>query len=337
MTQNLRMGVAHTQSFEEAISVNALSSNSYSAHLSSAWSIGDVPHGGYLLAIAYRAVCTHFRLNHPNRHAGHAAPVSMQLCFLRPSQVGPARLEVNEAKLGSRVSTVTVTLSQPGGLKVMGLVTVSNFAEEAGLSAEPERGLDALPHLPPPQARTTAGQTWERARIPHPEFRKAPSHVEVHVLAESSSLHRHGTTEQWARLRWEQQDEPVSGRWTNEAAAFLLDVYPSALATLESKLQSETGSTSPVWFPTLTISIDFKKQLPVDGEEWLHSCVSMMQVKNGRTDIQVVLRDALGQLVALASQVGLAMSSGRRRRSEHEKPRVQHLGASPNRPKPARL
>ncbi|KAH7125987.1 thioesterase-like superfamily-domain-containing protein [Dactylonectria macrodidyma] len=316
------MHSTHTKVFEDAITVVPLSSYTYSANLNSGWSIGDVPHGGYLAAVLYRLVCTHFKHNHPRRHAGHAAPISMQLSFVRRSNVGPAHLEVKEIKLGSRVSTVNVTLYQRSQssseqmVKLTGLVTISSLREEAGLSVPFNCALDTVPEIPTltscQTSKGAAAALWKLVEIPHPEFRKATGHVETYVRHKNSqAFQRHGISEQWTRLGWKQDDENVTGRWTNEAAAFLLDVFPSALAKLESQLQSEIGTYQPVWFPTLTMNIDFKKEIPEGGEEWLYSSVAMKQIKNGRTDIQVVLRDALGELIALASQAGLVMSSDR--------------------------
>ncbi|KAH6972398.1 thioesterase-like superfamily-domain-containing protein [Ilyonectria sp. MPI-CAGE-AT-0026] len=320
----------HTQSFEKAISVTPISSHVYLANLDSSWAIGDVPHGGYLVAILYRLTRSHFALTHPGRHDGNAAPIGMQIAYVRRCATGPAQLDIEDIKLGARTSLIRITLSQQNLerekiVKLTGLVTVSNLASETGLSLASGWTLSPKPAiLLSPQKSTsrdfgseqiTRTNPWRRVRVPHPEFRKATSHVEVHVAETASqpASHRH-LTDQWAALRWTDEDgRLVEGRWTNEAAAFLLDVFPTALTDLEAEATADDSVTAPMWFPTLSLNIDFKKELPKDGAEWLFSRVTMKSIKNGRTDIEVVLMDESGELVALATQAGLVMSSARNR------------------------
>lgn len=254
----------------------------------------------------------------------------MQIAYVRRCSSGPAQLDIEDIKLGARTSLIRITLSQQNLarekiVKLTGLVTISNLATETGLSLASGWTLSPRPAIFVfPQKSTSrdfgSDQTiqtspWKRARVPHPEFRKATSHVEVYVAetASQNASHRH-LTDQWAALRWTDEDgRSVEGRWTNEAAAFLLDVFPTALTNLEAEATADDSVTAPMWFPTLSLNIDFKKELSKDGVEWLFSRVTMKSIKNGRTDIEVVLMDESGELVALATQAGLAMSSARNR------------------------
>jgi hypothetical protein len=120
----------------------------------------------------------------------------------------------------------------------------------------------------------------------------------------------------------------VSGWWTNEAAAFLLDVVSMALAGLEGAINGHPAPKPlPVWFPTLKLSIEIKKALPVDGAEWLQSRVTMKSVRNGRMDIDVILRDAGGEIVALATHIALVKQPGWKKSTERarEGPRNRKL------------
>ena len=69
----------------------------------------------------------------------------------------------------------------------------------------------------------------------------------------------------------------------------------------------------PVWCPTLAMSIDFKKPLPEGGVEWLFSRVTAKSIQNGRMDVEIVLLDSSGELVALASHANLMLDSSRNR------------------------
>lgn len=266
-----------------------------------------VPHGGYLAAIFYRVAKLHFSLNHPACHDGRSAPINMQLVFVRRASIGRAILHVTDIKLGRRTSVIRISLMQSpfeqskAVEKAIAHVTMSNLATEAGLSSiEGQTAVDGR-----------ARPEWTRFDIPHPEFRKATGHVEVYQSAGDSQ--QSGLVyEQRSALAWGEGCQHIHGRWTNEAATFLLDVFPMLLAGLEKSISREKGTQGPIWFPTLTITIDFRKELPKCGIEWLRSRTSVKSVKNGRTAIEVELReDKTGEVVAVATHAGLMMDSAR--------------------------
>ena len=65
------------------------------------------------------------------------------------------------------------------------------------------------------------------------------------------------------------------------------------------------------WFPTLVLNLDIKKALPQEGVEWLFARVYSKQIKNGRFDLEVVIMDAEGDIVALSHHSCLAVSAAR--------------------------
>jgi hypothetical protein len=67
----------------------------------------------------------------------------------------------------------------------------------------------------------------------------------------------------------------------------------------------------PQWYPTLLLNIDFKKSLPEEGVEWLFVRAESKQIKNGRMDIEVIILDEAGDVVALSHHVALAVSAER--------------------------
>lgn len=88
---------------------------------------------------------------------------------------------------------------------------------------------------------------------------------------------------------------------------------------VESFLHSH--STSPksgpgkFWYPTLLLNLDIKKSLPEEGVEWLFARVSTKQIKNGRMDIDLVIMDEEGDIVATSTHVALAVDVGRNMKS----------------------
>lgn len=51
--------------------------------------------------------------------------------------------------------------------------------------------------------------------------------------------------------------------------------------------------------------MEIKKKLPEDGVEWLASRVTAKRITNGRMDIEIVVFDEEGDIVALSSHVAL--------------------------------
>ncbi|PGG98079.1 hypothetical protein GX51_06991 [Blastomyces parvus] len=313
---------AHTQEFEDAIKITPLSSHTYSADLVTQWSVGTAPNGGYLTAILYRLATTHFQNTHPTRHSSRPMPISMQLSFIRRSAVGPALMTVRDVKLGLRTSTIQVTLSQPGSSnsaekyidKVTGYITISDPVSEVGVSTPCSWTLyPPPPEFKPPQLRDgqpVPNSLWKKTIMKDPNFRRASSNSEFWEPVDPRLDERRGIVDQWGRLR-PRGPKGGLGRWTNEAVAYLVDIFPVALENLEYATAKEMGSPPPYWFPTIALNIDFKKPLPEGGVEWLYSRITTKSVRNGRTDIEVIVMDEAGEIVALATQLGLVLGSGR--------------------------
>lgn len=241
-------------------------------------------------------------------------------------------LTVEDSKLGARTSTIHVTLQQTSEktqqleAKVTGYITVSPPSAEVGISARTNWDLH-----PAPQAvdlEVLGGETgrdgvWRRAIPPFVQFRKATGHLEVYGPERPpvSRGDKPPVVDQWARFR---PGGDAGGRWTNEAVAYLVDMFPAALQGFDGMASSgsSSGSSSSgrtggseldgkFWYPTVTLNVDMKKQLPANGEEWLYSRVVNKAMRNGRMDIEVVVMDTSGEVVALGTQVGLVLSASR--------------------------
>ncbi|KAL1847075.1 hypothetical protein Plec18170_008851 [Paecilomyces lecythidis] len=337
------MAPAHTQVFEDAITISPLSSHTYSANLRDEWCIGAVPHGGYTTCVLARLAKTHFAHTHPNLSTSPATPISVQLSFLRRTDVGPALLTVEDMKIGARTSTIHVLLKQRSKskneeeVKVAGYITLSPAAAETGITAKTSWTL----HPPPPpgssgpvnlRALAAKGRDGNWIRIPAPfvQFRRAAANVELYgpdpaSFSPETNASRRAIVDQWARFRPLGSDKkPLEGRWTDDTIGFLVDMFPMMLdgfdvistaaqdPTLATKGKSQ-GKTprGTFWYPTVTLNVDYKKRLPAEGVEWLYCRVQTKAVKNGRTDIDVTVLDESGEIVALATQVGLVVSASR--------------------------
>lgn len=284
------------------------------------------------MAVLHRLAVTHFAHTHPRHYAGEpATPISMQVSFLRRTGTGPAMLEVQDVKLGARTSTLHVALLQDGDkpaggreVKMAGYITVTPASRETGISAR---------NLSPPAMRVPGAAVdlellkrtgkdekngWALYESGFGGFRKATRHVQVFTLQAATLLGQardsDGAVQQWCRFV--PGGDEKEGRWTNDAVAFLVDMFPSALSGFDRVASTAaTGDSQTLqgkfWYPTVALNVDMRKRLPDEGVEWLFCRVSSTAIIDGRSDLQVVVLDATGDVVALASQVGLALSASR--------------------------
>lgn len=265
----------------------------------------------------------------------------MHLTFLRRTSTGPAVFTVQDSKIGARTSTLHITLSQTEGGKqrdeVVAYITCTNLDAEEGLTSGTDWEL--YPSVLPPRGGAKSGSflenkvgldkltrdgadgIWHRFEVAFAGFRKASTHVEVYIPTlegfTPGSLdgwkHRRGIGEQWMRF------VPYGkvGRWTDLSLGYLIDMFPMMLEGTD-QLAPENHAEGAVkktkasfWYPTVLLNVDIKKKLPPGGVEWLYTRVQNKRVKDGRLDIDIVVLDEEGDIVAISNQVALIVSASR--------------------------
>ncbi|KAL4869928.1 hypothetical protein BDV12DRAFT_167092 [Aspergillus spectabilis] len=272
--ESRQMEPGHTSSFEDAIRVAPIDSHTYSAVVRPEWCIGPVPLGGYTASILYRATAVHFKNTHGSRYKSTPEPTTLYISFINRAVVGPALLKVQDVKIGGRISTIHVTLSQLADkhlsdhpatpdvtfltqnedqleVKQVAYITASPPKTESGPSATGPWGL----YPPPPRgsqddgsinfpalARNSRDGEWRR--YSYPAWATALRQLEVYgpgpqALATVEDRKRR-VVDQWVRFC------PCGkvGRWTNEAVILLMEVYPVAsdrMGALELSRLSSLG------------------------------------------------------------------------------------------------
>ncbi|KAI8957294.1 thioesterase-like superfamily-domain-containing protein [Daldinia sp. FL1419] len=290
--------------FLEATAVKALDSHTYSANFASEWCVGSVPHGGVVTSVFLRVAATHFRTTLAAQNQPHT--ISQHVEFLRRTQEGPATLMVRDIKLGRQTSTIHITLSQEGREEVVGYLTHSNIFTESGLSLETLWSLHPPPPPPPIDfaALLAGGEdvNWEvQTNVPFAKFRKVSNRI--HTLLPRNGQVAPGLIDQWIRFK--------SGeKFTNESLGFVSDKFPSVVDGLWRR---ERGGDRPLafWYPTVVLNLDVKKALPPEGVDWLFLRVQPKCIKNGRMDLEVVIIDETGEVVALSHHVVLVVGAER--------------------------
>lgn len=100
-------------------------------------------------------------------------------------------------------------------------------------------------------------------------------------------------------------------RWTNEKLGFLVDLFPqicevfilNGVDQYHPTLAPTEPKHLPYWYPTLLLNLDIKKALPAEGVKFLFTRLQTKVIKNGRYDLEVVVMDEGGDVVALSHHV----------------------------------
>nr|POE51586.1 hypothetical protein CFP56_25793 [Quercus suber] len=299
--------------FDQATAVHQRDSHTYTAAFQDAWAIGTVPHGGYVTSVLQRAVKAHFDTTLSKQNQPHT--LSLHLDFLRRTEVGDALITIKDVKLGRQTSVVHVTLSQGAREEVVGYITQTHLGREEGASFDTRWNLHPSPPLVDiSQLESDTEPNWKRQVFSaFPQFRKATNQCEYWSprIGQASPA----IADQWMRLR-----DPHEN-FTNESLGFVVDLFPQIIEAFvlqdlrpnasEQERLDFLATRAKFWYPTLLLNLDVKKALPAEGVKYLFLRVQAKSIKNGRYDLEIVVKDTTGDLVALSHHVCLAVSSAR--------------------------
>ncbi|KAH7347416.1 thioesterase-like superfamily-domain-containing protein [Plectosphaerella cucumerina] len=307
---------ALTTIFSKATHVRRVAPNTYRTFLNGNWTIGAVPHGGYVASTILRAAEEHLAAR------GQKHSISAHFEYLNRTEVGPAIIVIEDTKPGRSVSNIHATLYQ-GDLQdeapfitaktrkpVVAYLINTNLDEESGVTLKTEWEL-----LPPPKpvdltkivSEQDPNWTSKDARIGMAQrsVAKAPHNLDFFFPRQYGRL---GLEDNWLRFK--------SGEgWTNASLGFISDVLPIVIEgwrpTIDDDKDAPFKRDEHFWYPTLALNLDVKKALPEKGVEWLFLRTMTRQVRNGRFDLEATILDANGELVAVASHVNMVLPLAR--------------------------
>jgi acyl-CoA thioesterase len=238
------------------------------------WDIFGIANGGYLMAIAARAM---------SEYAAGRHPVSVTAHFTRPLSAGKIEVEVDLVKAGRTYSTVTARVTSEAKTH---MAVVASLADPA--RADPgtrDLGADA-PEVPPPSECVRA--------LPSPDGPLPPplmAQFEERIHPEDATALEGEATgvarfRGWFRLL---DDEPPDPFLPLLAA----DAFPPAVFNASLPL---------AWTPTLEMTTHIRST-PVT--EWLRCQFTTRFVSGGFLEEDGEIWDENGQLVALSRQLAL--------------------------------
>ena len=276
--------------------------------LSSWLTLCIVPHGGFITGCFLRVVATHFQTTLSKQNQPHT--ITLHLEFLRRTQEGPATFVVKDVKLGRQTSVVHVTMSQEGREEVVGYITNSNFQTEEGVSFRTGYSLHP-PALPVDfsKLKDDKDEHWapesQIRQMRLADFRKASQKVKLFLPRKGQAMR--SLADEWLCF--------VNGeKFTNTSLGYIADMFPQVVEGYRdgddpfdmrpSKNKKKMGRN---WYPTLLLNLDVKKPLPEEGVEFLFVRVRSKQIKNGRFDLEVIIMDAEGDIIALSNHINFVL------------------------------
>ncbi|MFZ5493151.1 MAG: thioesterase family protein [Pseudomonadota bacterium] len=249
----------------------------FEGNLSAGWAIGAVPNGGYVMAVAARALAVALDRPHPASITGH---------YLAPTEAGPVRIETEIVRTGRRISVATARLIQRGQERVRFVGAFTDFTKSSGLD---------LATVSPPETAAVA------ACIPMAELSPRPVAIHENLLARLDPA---------SATHWQRGDPTADATldaWLGFADASEPDVFslPLFADALPPPLFRRVGFSG--WVPTVELTVHVHR-VPAPG--LLRAHFATRHVTGGILHEDGELWDSSGQLVALSRQ--LAIIGGQR-------------------------
>lgn len=269
---------ASTRSFAEVTDVRRTGTGRYAADADPEWTVGGKPNGGYLVAIATRAVLA--EAPHP-----HALASSTHFC--RSPQPGPLTVDVEVLRAGRGTGQVHARTNQDGRVCADTVVTVGRLAADpepprwdgGGPLRSSEPYAEAVRFHPP-------ADVFPVALFHQLDIRLEPASLGFAAFAPSG----HGIIRGWLALPAGEPFDPVS-------LQLAVDAFPPATFDVEF-----TG-----WVPTLQLTT-YVRALPAAGPVQVLHRAHLLD--GGLADETCHVWDSTGRLVAHSTQLAAIRAPG---------------------------
>ncbi len=264
-----------TGQFASATAVDRQDQTSWRATIEPGWDIAGNANGGYLLAIAVRALLG---------ATGRPDPVTVTAHFLNPGKPGPVEIDTEVIKEGRRFANASAVVRGDGRPLLSVLGTVGDLSE-----AGDDLLVDgAPPELPPPERCVFIEAT---DTFPPPFMGK----VELFVHPDDMGFAGHiksgiPRVTGWFRLPG---DEPVD----TVGLLCALDAFPPTIFNADLPV---------AWTPTVELTTHIRAR-PAPG--WLRCRFTTRFITGGFLEEDGEVWDSTGRLVAQSRQLALVPRS----------------------------
>lgn len=260
-------------SFADATAVQLDADGRYTADVVEGWDIAGNANGGYLLALAARAL---------SAATGRTDPATATAHYLAPAPPGPATITTEVLKVGKRFSTASARVDGPDRPLLAVLASFTELSPAGAASVE--RIESAPPELPHPDDCIPAASddSFRPAFMDRVELRLHPGDDGFASGSPSGTPLVRG----WFRLR---DGEPID----TIALLCAVDAFPPTAFNASLPLG---------WTPTLELTAHVRAR-PEPG--WLRCQFASRFVSAGFLEEDGEVWDAAGRLVAQSRQLAL--------------------------------
>jgi len=261
-------------SFDAATAVQRVDDVIWTGAIQPGWDIFENANGGYMMAIAARAM---------SGTAEDRLPVSVTAHFTRPGKPGPVSIATETVRAGRTFSTVRADLTSEDGLV---LAMLGSFADPDRAAGDTLLIDSEVPHMPLPDACVPATPAAD-GPLPPPLMGKVEVRIHpddaVTLLGKPSGRPR---MRGWFRLRDGELMTPF-------ALLMAADAFPPAIF----------NTTLPLaWTPTLEMTTHIRA---TGVEGWLRCQFTTRFVTGGFLEEDGEVWDEEGRLVAQSRQMAL--------------------------------
>lgn len=257
--------------FDLDTSVTPVSPHRFSSEVSNRWDIMTFPNGGYLLALAARAIGQDSQLQ----------PVTMTAHYLSPTEPGEAQIDTLPLKTGRRLQHWQASLRQDGKERLRILAAMGDFSLREGVNHD----RNPRPEVPGIE---------DCIALPFP-FR----------FFEQIQLRLNPACTDW--LNGNMSDQCQLEGWLQFSDNRPIDVW--ALLLLADSFPPPAfrhfGATG--WVPTIELNVQIRRQ-PAAGT--IYARFSSRSIIDGYLETDAELWDSNGDLVALSRQMALFRMKG---------------------------
>ncbi|QRV77930.1 thioesterase family protein [Ceratobasidium sp. AG-Ba] len=226
------------------------------------WVVGSIPHGGYVLGLLVAASMK------CQKGTKHKDPIHVTAHFMQPTARTEYRVEVEVIRTGSRFSNLTANLVQDGETKVLTHMIFGTLPPfDAPPSANKHENIAPTHPLykPIPLVSHPQSTSSEELQYKYGRFRKYVRRAEDYALRVRNKFKltappgtHDGGLESGAW--WEVMED--EGGIELSMMPFFADIFENTPALLS---EAHGDGTMFMWYPTMVMTLEFKRQLPPRG------------------------------------------------------------------------
>jgi len=254
--------------FADDTQLKKLSDGHYEVEITANWSIGDTPNGGYLMALAVKAM---------QDFSQGDAPIMVSTNYVGRSEAGTATLHVERIGASRQFDRLQLRASQNGKTVFVAWGTL--------MEAYPEKP-ESTRYEHPPLDLLPLEQCTTRFSVPHISMSQQ---LDIRLEPDTAGW-MHGKPGDFSEMRgWACLKD--FDHWDAASVAMICDAFPPCIFASEGMLG---------WVPTVEINIQLR-QIP--KTRWLKCRLMTRFIRSGLLEEDCELWDEEGNLVALSRQL----------------------------------